>query len=91
MNDRANDRVILACFFIGIGFMLVGAYVHVTTIADIPAAEMTLRLEWSGWEWGLGTLFFLSWRGVSVTRSSETVSPNPAVNSPEFPDDCCPS
>jgi hypothetical protein len=43
----------LGCLSILVGVLLVavGLYVHYTTIADIPAASMTLRLQWSGWEW----------------------------------------
>jgi hypothetical protein len=58
-----KDRAAIVCFLVGLGLILVGAYVHVTTVADIPEAAMTLRLEWSGWEWGAGAIFFffLTW------------------------------
>jgi len=49
------------CLGIVLGLLLcwTGCYVHYTTVADIPAASMTLRLEWSGWEWGAVGLVFL--------------------------------
>jgi hypothetical protein len=53
----------LVCFFLGLVLILIGCYVHWTIIADIPAAAMTARLEFSGWEWGAGAAlcFFLTW------------------------------
>ncbi len=49
------------CLGILIGILLcsVGCYVHYTTVADIPAAAMTMRLQWSGWLWGLIGLVLL--------------------------------
>lgn len=52
------------CILAGVVLIAIGVYVHYTTIADIPAASMTLRLEWSGWEWVVpgAVLFFAGFK-----------------------------
>jgi hypothetical protein len=54
----------LLWFFGGLALCLVGCYVHYTTVVGIPAAAMTLRLEWSGWEWFAGGAFFFFVTGL---------------------------
>jgi hypothetical protein len=54
-----KDTAALLCLFIGLVFCGLGCYVHYSTVADIPAAAMTLRLQWSGWEYGAAGLVFL--------------------------------
>ncbi len=58
-----KETVGFICILIGIVLVGMGLYSHYTTVIDIPAAAMTQRLEWSGWEWSAGGLafWFVSW------------------------------
>jgi hypothetical protein len=49
----------LICLFIGLVLCGLGLYVHYRAVVDIPAAAMTMRLQWSGWEWGIPGAAFL--------------------------------
>jgi hypothetical protein len=60
MRKKPVRALGIVCFSGGIVLLLVGCYMHVTTIADIPAAEMTLRLQWTGWEWGVGGMLLMA-------------------------------
>jgi hypothetical protein len=43
----------LICLFFGLVLCGLGLYFHYRAVADIPAAAMTMRLQWSGWELGI--------------------------------------
>jgi len=53
----------ITCAFVGLALVGMGVYVHHMTIMDVPAAALTQRLEWIGWEWHAGGFFcfFVSW------------------------------